>query len=127
MKDCVRRRGENISAWEVEHVINKHPAVVESALVGVQNEFGDEDLKIFVQKAPGEALKAEELIAWCVDRLPRFQVPRFIAFIEAFPRTPTQRIQKFALSKAIDDCWDREQYTARPNNHPDSRLARTEL
>jgi len=105
-KDCVRRRGENISAWEVESVINKHPQVVESALVPVRNEFGDEDLKIFVRLKPDGDLSAEELVAWCAGRMPRFQVPRFVAFIEDFPKTSTQRIQKFALSRATDDCWD---------------------
>ena len=107
-KDCVRRRGENISAWEVETVINRHPAIIESALVPVINEFGDEDLKIFVRKAPGQELPPRDLIAWCATRMPRFQVPRFVAFIDAFPKTSTQRIQKFALSRSTDDCWDAE-------------------
>lgn len=107
-KDCVRRRGENISAWEVETVVNQHPKIVECALVPVLNEFGDEDLKIFVRKAPDQELSAQELIAWCASRMPRFQVPRFVAFIASFPKTSTQRIQKFALSRSTDDCWDAE-------------------
>jgi len=105
-KDCVRRRGENVSAWEVESVVNTHPEVLESALVPVANELGDEDLKIFIRRAPGSALDAEGLTAWCIPRMPRFHVPRFVAFVDEFPKTPTQRIQKFALSRSTDDCHD---------------------
>jgi crotonobetaine/carnitine-CoA ligase len=106
-KDSLRRRGENISAWEVERVVNEHPLVEESALVGVKNEFSDEDLKLFVK--PRDArLTAAALIAWCQPRMAAFQVPRFVAFVDAFRKTPTQRIQKQFLSRTIDDCWDRE-------------------
>jgi crotonobetaine/carnitine-CoA ligase len=106
-KDSLRRRGENVSAWEVERVVNEHPQVEECALVGVVNEFGDEDLKLFV-KSRAAKLDPAELVAWCTPRLAAFQVPRFIAFVEGFAKTPTQRIQKQFLSRALDDCWDSE-------------------
>ncbi len=105
IKDSVRRRGENISAWEVERVINEHPDVEESALVMVRNEFGDEDLKVFI-KPIAEPFDPSALIAWCATRMAKFQIPRFVAFIEEFPKTPTQRIRKHELPRAIDDCWD---------------------
>ncbi|WP_321927416.1 AMP-binding protein [Paraburkholderia guartelaensis] len=106
-KDSVRRRGENISAWEVENVANGHPDVEESALIGVTNEFADEDLKLFVKLRPGAAAFApESFVAWCEANMAKFQVPRFIALVDEFPKTPTQRIQKQSLSKRIDDCWD---------------------
>jgi crotonobetaine/carnitine-CoA ligase len=112
-KDSLRRRGENISAWEVERVINDHPAVEESALIGVTNELADEDLKLFVKLKPNQALEAAELLRWCEPRLASFQIPRFVAFVDEFQKTPTQRIQKQFLSKAVDiDCFDREQTTA---------------
>ena len=112
-KDSLRRRGENISAWEVERVINDHPAVEESALIGVANELADEDLKLFVKLKLGHALGAAELLRWCESRLAAFQIPRFVAFVDEFRKTPTQRIQKQFLSKAIDDgCFDRERATA---------------
>ncbi|MGY8667867.1 AMP-binding protein [Bradyrhizobium sp. UFLA05-109] len=108
-KDSLRRRGENISAWEVERVINDHPAVEESALIGVPNELADEDLKLFVKLKLGQDLGAAELLGWCEPRLAAFQIPRFVAFVDDFCKTPTQRIQKQFLSKAIDDgCFDRE-------------------
>ncbi|GAB2899097.1 ATP-dependent acyl-CoA ligase [Paralcaligenes ginsengisoli] len=111
-KDCVRRRGENVSAWEVEHIINKHPEVEESALVSVDNEFGDEDLKVFIKRTSGADLNEPGLLEWCESRMARFQIPRFVAFIDEFPKTSTQRIQKHRLSKAKDDCWDAEKRVA---------------
>ncbi|MGI6854406.1 AMP-binding protein [Mesorhizobium sp. 1B3] len=110
-KDSIRRRGENVSAWEVERVINEHPQVEESAAIMVINEFGDEDLKVFI-KPVGAPFAVEPFLAWCRERMAKFQVPRFVAFIDDFPRTPTQRIRKHELSKALDDCWDAEQVPA---------------
>jgi carnitine-CoA ligase len=110
-KDSVRRRGENISAWEVERVINDHPKIQESALIAVKNEFGDEDLKIFVKLLEGQKLSASDLVAYCEQNLPRFQVPRFIEFVTEFQMTPTLRIKKEVLSRSIDNCWDKERNT----------------
>jgi crotonobetaine/carnitine-CoA ligase len=106
-KDCVRRGGENISAWEVERVINKHPDIEESALIGVKTEIGLDDLKIFVKTAPGHPHPAPpDLIEWCEGRMPKFQVPRYVAFIDSFDKTPSQRIKKECLSRSTTDCWD---------------------
>lgn len=102
-KDSLRRRGENISAWEVERVVNDHPEIAESALIGVRNEIGDEDLKLFVRRIDGSTLDGATLLSWCSERMPRFQVPRLIRFVENFRKTPTQRIQKQFLSAAMDD------------------------
>lgn len=108
-KDSLRRRGENVSAWEVENVVNTHPCVEESALIGVRNEFGDEDLKLFVKLKPGtSAFSPEAFAAWCEERMAKFQVPRFLAVVDDFPKTPTQRIQKTVLSQRTDNCWDGE-------------------
>lgn len=112
-KDSLRRRGENISAWEVERVVNDHPAIEESALIGVTNELADEDLKLFVKLKPDQKLTAAELLCWCEPRLAAFQIPRFVAFVDEFRKTPTQRIQKQFLSTSVDHgCFDRER--ARP-------------
>lgn len=102
-KDSLRRRGENISAFEVERVINDHPEVAESALIGVKNEFGDEDLKLFVRRTEGSTLSGKALLDWCVDVMPKFQIPRLVRFVDNFQKTPTQRIQKQHLSTALDD------------------------
>ncbi|TFZ05447.1 ATP-dependent acyl-CoA ligase [Ramlibacter henchirensis] len=107
-KDTVRRRGINISAWEVERVIGEHPAIAECALVGVPSELGDDELKLFVRVADGRQLEPEQLVEWCRPRMPAFQVPRFIEFISEFPKTPTQRIRKNELSRSVQGVWDAE-------------------
>jgi crotonobetaine/carnitine-CoA ligase len=107
-KDSVRRRGENISAWEVERVINDHPEIVESALIAVKSDVGDEDLKIVIKPVAGRKPDPRQIAEWCVDRMPYFQIPRYFAFVEDFLKTPTERIKKELLSRATDDCWDRE-------------------
>lgn len=106
--DSVRRRGENISAWEVERVVVQHPSVEECALVGVPSGLGDDDLKIFIKLAPAAKLDQLDLIKWCEDRMPYFQIPRYVTFVEELPKTPTHRVKKGELSRSTDDrdCWD---------------------
>ncbi|MCC7045474.1 MAG: AMP-binding protein [Alphaproteobacteria bacterium] len=105
-KDSMRRRGVNISAWEVERVIGEHEAVLESALIGVPSGLGDDDLKLFVRLRPGKALDPLDLVKWCEPRMPYFQIPRYIAFIAEFPKTPSERIRKGELPRMVDDCFD---------------------
>jgi crotonobetaine/carnitine-CoA ligase len=107
-KDSVRRRGINISAWEVERVVNEHPDVEECALVGVAGEIGEDELLIYIRAAAGRAIDPAALVAWCEPRLPYFQVPRYVAFVDDFPRTPTQRIRKSELAREVANAWDRE-------------------
>jgi crotonobetaine/carnitine-CoA ligase len=107
-KDSFRRRGENISAWEVEHIINAHPAIQESAVVGVAAEVGEQDLKVFIKCAAGLTLDPLDFIKWCEPRMAYYQIPRYIVFVEDFEKTPTQRILKDKLSRDITDCWDLE-------------------
>ncbi|MET4808158.1 AMP-binding protein [Limibacillus sp. MBR-115] len=106
--DSLRRRGENVSAWEVERIVARHPAIEECALVGVDSGLGagDDDLKLFVKLKPQELLEPLELIKWCEDKMPYFQIPRYIAFSPEFPKTPSQRIRKAELSRSKNDCWD---------------------
>jgi crotonobetaine/carnitine-CoA ligase len=106
-KDRLRRRGENISAWEVERVFNQHPGVEECALIGVRNELADEDLKLFVKRRDAR-LTAAALVDWAEPRMAAFQIPRFVAFVDHFQKTPTERIQKQYLSTDTSACWDRE-------------------
>lgn len=107
-KDCVRRRGINISAWEVERVINEHDDVEESALVGVPGELGDDELLIYVRPVSGRTIDPDALIRWCEPRIPYFQVPRYVGLVDDFPRTPTQRVRKGELSRDVANLWDRE-------------------
>ncbi|MGE7472549.1 AMP-binding protein [Bosea sp. NPDC003192] len=107
-KDSVRRRGVNISAWEVERIILTHDDVEECALIGVPSELGDDDLKLFVRTTAGREPNPLELIRWCEGRMPYFQIPRYIEGIDEFPKTPTQRIKKSDLSRSVDSCFDLE-------------------
>jgi crotonobetaine/carnitine-CoA ligase len=108
MKDSIRRRGENITSYEVERVVNEHPAVLESAAVGVPSELGEDEVMIVVVPRPGSEIDPAELSAFCVDRMAAFQVPRYIRLVEALPKTPTEKVQKFELrAQGIASAWDR--------------------
>jgi crotonobetaine/carnitine-CoA ligase len=108
--DSLRRRGENISSWEVEREINAHPDVLESAVFGVPSELGEDDVMAIVVPKEGRALTAPELIAHCEQRIARFMVPRYLEFREALPKTETHRVQKAVLKRegVGDATWDRE-------------------
>jgi len=98
-KEVIRRRGELISPTEIESVINSHPGVEESAVIGVPSGLGsgEEEVKAYVRLKPGEAVTAEDIISWCTNKLAEFKVPRFIEFRDDFPRSAIGRIQKNIL------------------------------
>ncbi len=106
MSDSVRIRGENVSAWEVEHVAATHPAVEDCAMVGVDADIGEQDIKLFVQLRAGCQLASGDLADWLAARLAPFQMPRYWALVEKFERTPSERIMKHLLSRATRDEWD---------------------
>jgi carnitine-CoA ligase len=110
MKDAIRRRGENISSFDLESEVNLHPAVLECAAIGVPSELEDEDIKLAVVARPGESLKPEELVAFCTERLPRSMVPRYVEMVDALPRTPTDKVAKYQLRAAslTPATWDRD-------------------
>src|SRR5215470_17579153 len=102
-KDVLRRRGENLSPLEVEEVVDSHPAVLESAVVGVASELTEEEIKAFVVQVPGAKLDLAELREYAAGRLSAFKVPRFWQLIEELPRTPTARIAKHRLPPGHQD------------------------
>ena len=111
IKDAIRRRGENISSFEVEGIVNQHPSVQETAAIGVPSELGEDDVKIHVVIKPGETLTAPELAAFLDTRMPRFMQPRYIEFVDAFPKTDaTFRTQKVRLREQgfNANTWDRQ-------------------
>lgn len=107
-KEMLRRRGINVSAWEVEQVFAGHPDIEEVALLGVAGELGDDELKLFVRLRDGRRPDPLALVRWAEPRLAYFQLPRYIDFIDQFPKTPTQRIQKKELSRSTEGVWDLE-------------------
>ena len=110
-KQALRRRGENISSFEVEAVINSNDAVLESCVVGVPSDVGEEDVKAVVVLQEGASLTEAEIISWCEPRMAYFAIPRYIAFRSGLPKTPSERVEKYKLKAegVTDDCWDREE------------------
>ncbi|MPZ60586.1 MAG: AMP-binding protein [Propionibacteriales bacterium] len=111
-KDSIRRGGENISSWEVEQAVLAHSAVLNAAAYGVDDEIMGHEVMASVIVQPGEKVEPQELVDQCAERLPRFAVPRYIAVLEAFPMTETEKVQKAALRDAglVPGTWDsREQ------------------
>jgi carnitine-CoA ligase len=109
IKDTIRRRGENISSFEVEAAMSQHPGVVECAAYAVDWQ-GDEEVALAVVARPDSAASARELFEFAIGRLPRFAVPRYIRFLNVLPKTPSQRVQKYLLREAgvVPDAVDRE-------------------
>jgi len=111
LKDCIRRRGENISSYEIESVLLQHPAVEEVAAVAVPSELAgaEDEVKVVVVAKPDAVVAPEDLIAYCEPRMPSFAIPRFIEFIDALPKTPTAKVQKHKLRRAGlgTGTWDR--------------------
>jgi crotonobetaine/carnitine-CoA ligase len=109
-KEAIRRRGENISAFEVEKIVNQHPSVLESAAIAVPSELSEDEVKVVVVLKEGEQLSPEELVEFCQKRMAYFMVPRFIEFRTALPKTPTQRVEKYKLQSEGNkpETWDRE-------------------
>jgi len=113
LKDCIRRRGENISSFEIEQVLNAHPAVAESAVVGIKvaGAGGEDEVKAYVVAAAGATLDPVELLDWCTPRMPYFAVPRFVEVVSGeLAKTPTGKLQKAALREAgvTPATWDRD-------------------
>jgi len=109
-KDVIRRRGENLAPYDVESVLNRHPAVFETVVVGIPSPLGEEDVKAFVQLKPGVRGDPVALFEFCVENLPFFMVPKVIEFIEEIPKTANQKSQRYLLKgKRGANEYDREQ------------------
>jgi crotonobetaine/carnitine-CoA ligase len=109
-KHAIRKKGYMISSWDIEQTANQHPAVLESAVVGVPDELGEDEIKVAVVPAKRAKLGHEALWNYLCERLPYYMVPRYIVFKEAFSKTPTQRIEKYHLQEegVTPDTWDAE-------------------
>jgi carnitine-CoA ligase len=96
-KEVLRRRGENLSPLEVEEVLEAHPSVLEAAVVGVESELSEDEVKAFVVPADGASVSFAELRAFATERLAAFKVPRYWQTIAELPRTPTARLARHRL------------------------------
>ncbi len=108
--DSMRRRGENISSFEVESIIEKHPDVEVCAAFGVPSELGEDEVMIWVVPNAGAKLDLKDLIRYCARSMAYFMVPRYIDIVEEIPRTETLRIIKTQMKKqgVTEGTWDRE-------------------
>jgi len=97
LKDIIRRRGENVSGAELDQVIGSHPAIQEAAAIAVPSELGEDEILVAAVLKPGERLNAADLARWCAGRLAAHKLPRYVAFVEALPHTPTHRVAKHRL------------------------------
>jgi crotonobetaine/carnitine-CoA ligase len=110
IKDAIRRRGENISSFEVEKEVLAHPAVRDAAVVAVPSEHGEDEVLACVCAVPGAAIDFAALVDFLRPRLARFMVPRYFRLLDDLPRTPTNKVQKHLLRAEglADGTWDRE-------------------
>jgi len=108
IKDVIRRRGENISAWEVEHVLDEYPNVAKSAVVPVPSELGEDEVMAFILTTDGTSIDPVELREHCATELARFAIPRFIEFVDELPLTDTGKVRKQVLRErgVGTETWD---------------------
>ena len=109
MSDSLRRRGENISSMEVEDVINQHPAVMECAVFPVRAEESEQEVMVSIAPQPGARVDPRELTRFCNERMPYFMVPRYVDVVDALPKTPTGKMEKYRLRErgVTATTWDR--------------------
>ncbi|MDP1538154.1 MAG: AMP-binding protein [Burkholderiales bacterium] len=96
-RDIIRRRGENIAAAELDRVVGEHPAVAEAGTIAVPSELGEDEIFVVCAVKPGAKVTAQEIAEWCRARLAPQKVPRFVAFVDELPHTPTHKIAKALL------------------------------
>ncbi len=109
-KDYLRRRGENISSFEMETTFLGHPDIADVAVHAVFSELGEDDLKVTAILTAGATLSEDELCRWAIERVPYFAVPRYIEFRQDLPRNPTGKVLKYQLREegCTQITWDRE-------------------
>ena len=108
--DFMRRRGENISSFEVEKAINGHPHVLESAAYAIPSELGEDEVMVAIVLQPGAKLEPLELMQYCEEHMAYFMIPRYVRVVHELPKTGTQRTMKYQLKSqgVTRDTWDRE-------------------
>jgi carnitine-CoA ligase len=108
--ESIRRRGENISGFEIEEVVKLHPAVLDAAAFGVPSDLTEEDVMVAVVARPGNAIDPRALIDFCAEGMARHMIPRYVDIVDHLPRTPTEKVEKRSLVErgVTETTWDRE-------------------
>ena len=119
-KERIRRRGENISGYEIERIVSMHPDIAEVAAVAHPAEAGEDDVRCVIIQRAGAKLTAEALMDWLQPRMPFFMLPRYIEFVDDMPRTPSAKVEKYKLVEAglSSAAWDREKAGYRIERSP---------
>ncbi len=107
-KERIRRRGENVSSSEVERGVAAHPAIAECVVIAHPAANGEDDIRLVAVRKAGTTVAPGELFAWLHERLPKFMLPRYIEFVDALPRTGTDKVEKRVLAQQGPgaDAWD---------------------
>src|SRR5215471_18013245 len=110
MKDSIRRRGENVSSWEVEQTVLSHPAVAACAIYPLPSELGEDEVAVAILLEPGQSLKPVDIVRHCEGQIAYFAVPRYVRIVSQMPLTENGKIKKGVLREAgvTTDTWDRE-------------------
>jgi crotonobetaine/carnitine-CoA ligase len=110
LKDSIRRRGENISSFEVEQVLAGHAAIATAAVFPVRSELAEDDVMVAIILKPGQTIAPEELLRYCEPRLPYYALPRYIDFVDVLPTTENGKVRKTELRAqgVTATTWDRE-------------------
>jgi carnitine-CoA ligase len=110
LKDTIRRRGENVSSFEVEQVLLSHPEVALAAVFPVRSELAEDEVMAAVVRQPTSTLSEVDLIRFCEPRMAYFAIPRYLEFRSALPVTENGKVQKYKLRERglTDGTWDRE-------------------
>lgn len=112
ISDSIRRRGENVSSWEVERVVAKHPSVGQVAAYGVASELSEQEVAVAVVPNQGQTVDPAAVVEHCRGALTAFALPRYVRVLDALPLTPSQRVKKFQLRAdgVAPGTWDREDH-----------------
>lgn len=99
LKDALRRRGENISSYEVEQALSSHPLIGEVAAIGVpaDQEAGEDEVMVFIVPEEGAQISPDEVWEYSQKQLPDFAIPRYIHFLQELPKTPSEKVRKIEL------------------------------
>ena len=111
-KEAIRRRGENISAYEVELILSRHPSIMEVAAIPVASEMSEDDVMVYVVLKSGETLTHADVVHFAAEQMSYFMVPRFVDFVDELPKTASEKIEKYKLKQDAQarrsELWDRE-------------------
>jgi crotonobetaine/carnitine-CoA ligase len=110
LKDAIRRRGENVSSWEVEQVLLSHPSIAAAAVFPVRSELAEDEVMAAVVPEAGASIDPVELVRFCETRMPHFAVPRFLDVVVDLPRTENGKVRKVVLRErgVGPSTWDRD-------------------